>query len=380
MRSEKPELFDSNPEVVDVVEDGCRARTAPIVGAEEAVPGSQQLLKMSQARRLLAECQTVDEVLGIRDMAEAMRVCQRLSNQGLAAQNAAAEIKLRAERKAGELLAAMPKHNGDPRSHDVTRLKDMGIEKMESHRYQKIASVGEEVFEKHVAETMLAGAELTTQGVLRLAKSAAKQRRNQDDESKVIQQEDADVSPRSGGSLAALVTAGHKFGTIYADPRWRCGARATSAKGNAASVSVEELMAMPVAEVAAENAHLHLWTPNAMLADAIAVMRAWGFRYASVLVWLKDPEGKSEYWRDATELVVLGVRGNCAFADRTLKSWIEAPSGTDASKPEEIRGLIERVSPGPRLDLFASAAVEGWTVLGNAVRKSPTRKGVTHES
>ena len=63
------------------------------------------------------------------------------------------EIKLRAERRAGVILGEMPKHDGTPRSHDVTRLADLGIAKMDSHRWQKIASVPEDDFEGFIAET-----------------------------------------------------------------------------------------------------------------------------------------------------------------------------------------------------------------------------------
>lgn len=75
----------------------------------------------------------------------------------------AAELKLRAERRLGELLAEMPKNNGRPLSHDVTRLADLGIGRMDSSRWQKLAGIDEERFEEHIEQGRLSG-ELTTAG------------------------------------------------------------------------------------------------------------------------------------------------------------------------------------------------------------------------
>ena len=98
------------------------------------------LAKFKRARKLLAECQTIDDAKAIRDQAEAVRVYCKQQSNGLSAQNYAAEIKLRAERKCGQLLAAMEKHKGgrpskENRSHDVTGLEELGIGKMQSHRW-----------------------------------------------------------------------------------------------------------------------------------------------------------------------------------------------------------------------------------------------------
>jgi 5,10-methylene-tetrahydrofolate dehydrogenase/methenyl tetrahydrofolate cyclohydrolase len=86
------------------------------------------LARISEARKALAAAKSLDDVLQIRDQAEALRVYVKAASDSLEAANAAAEIKLRAERKAGEMLAAMEKHNGDPRLQDATRLEDLGIE------------------------------------------------------------------------------------------------------------------------------------------------------------------------------------------------------------------------------------------------------------
>lgn len=125
---------------------------------------------ITAAKRSLAQASSLDEVLELRDKAEAIRTYLRASRESLEAQNAAADIRLRAERKAGELLAEMDKHNGDPRSHDVTRLADLGITKMQSSRWQSIARVPEEKYIEIVAECNASGCELTQAMILRAEK------------------------------------------------------------------------------------------------------------------------------------------------------------------------------------------------------------------
>lgn len=137
-----------------------------------AVPDT--LPHFDRARHELEIARSIDEVKLIRDQAEALRQYARVSGQSLDMQNSAAEIKLRAERKAGELLAAMPKHPGAATpSHDVSalppRLADIGISPMQSSRWQAEALVPEPVFEDYLEATKDAGEEITTAGLLRAA-------------------------------------------------------------------------------------------------------------------------------------------------------------------------------------------------------------------
>jgi phage N-6-adenine-methyltransferase len=133
---------------------------------------NNSLTNISAARTALARASTLEDVLTIRDKAEAIRVYVKAAAESLETQNAAAEIKLRAERKAGEMLAEMDKNKGaaiPTRSHDVTTLADLGITKMQSSRWQKEASVSDEVFEQLVADCRDEHKELTQSLVLKAA-------------------------------------------------------------------------------------------------------------------------------------------------------------------------------------------------------------------
>jgi N6-adenosine-specific RNA methylase IME4 len=86
-------------------------------------------------------------------------------------------------------------------------------------------------------------------------------------------------------------------------------------------------------------------------------------------VWVKPQIGMGNYWRVSHEFLLLGVRGSLPFADKSLRNWLEEPRGRHSAKPERVRDLIHKASPGPRLELFARRAVEGWTCWGNEIRR-----------
>lgn len=318
---------------------------------------------VGKAIEALRQAASVDEVKEIRDKAQAILAYVKQAGDGLEAQNAAAEIKVRAERRAGELLAEMPKHNGDPRSHDVTRLQDMGIEKMQSSRWQRIASIPEQTFEQQIVEWKDSDKEITTAGLLKLAKGIAVDKATG---------EEVVISEGSSADLNGLISQGTKFGCIYADPPWQYGNQGTRAAtdNHYPTMPIPDICALPISQLAAENAHLHLWTTNAFLFDAKQVMEAWGFTYKSVMVWTKPQMGIGNYWRVSHEFLLLGVRGSAPFRDRSIMSWQTADRGQHSAKPGMFRQLIERVSPGPYLELFARDQHEKWTVWGNQIKRS----------
>ena len=124
-----------------------------------------------------------------------------------------------------------------------------------------------------------------------------------------------------------------------------------------------------IAQLAAENCHLHLWATSPLLPEALNVMEFWGFTYKSSWIWIKPQMGLGNYWRLGHEFLLLGVRGQLGFLDHSQRSWIEADRTTHSTKPEEVRELIEKVSPGPYLELYGRHAPPNskWTVYGNQI-------------
>src|SRR5262249_59078714 len=131
------------------------------------------------------------------------------------------EIKLRAERRLGELLAQTVNHNG---SRGVGRTMKPtipeGVTKAQSHRWQRLASLPEEAFEGYVGAARDGRQELTTAGALKLAKTAANAERLRPA---------VEATPHAYRRLEALIATGKQFATIYADPPWRYDNQATRA-------------------------------------------------------------------------------------------------------------------------------------------------------
>lgn len=172
-------------------------------------------------------------------------------------------------------------------------------------------------------------------------------------------------------SLEALARRGLRFGTVYADPPWAY--QNTAARGAAEdhyrTMTLTDICGLAVPELLAPKAHLHLWTTAVFLPDAFEVIRAWGFTYKSCFVWVKPLIGCGNYWRLAHEFLLLGVRGRTPFRDKSERSWQEMSRGRHSGKPERLRSVIERVSPGPYLELFGRKPVDGWVVFGDTIER-----------
>ena len=171
-----------------------------------------------------------------------------------------------------------------------------------------------------------------------------------------------------------------RYATILADPPWqfqnRTGKMAPEHKRllRYPTMEMQEILQMPVGRIAAAQSHLYLWVPNALLAEGLEVLRAWGFTYKTNLVWYKvrkdggpDGRGVGFYFRNVTELVLFGVRGSMRTLTpgRTQVNLFSTRKREHSRKPDEIYQLIEACSPGPYLELFARFPHEGWSQWGN---------------
>lgn len=336
---------------------------------------ADQLALLSKAKSMLAKCVSVDEAKGIRDKAAAIAAYRKQQSESFDSILHATEIKLRAERRMGQLLAGMELHGSNQhkrRLPDATSsLSDLGISKSQSHRWQTEAEVPEKTFEQFIDLCRSREIEPTSKLLYAAGKKLKAQKPIEpaDDSLSVIYPEQG----RTVGSLSEL--SGEKFGCIYADPPWQYGNQSTRAStdNHYGTMSLDALCEMPIAELAADAAHLHLWTTNGFLFDAKRVMEAWGFEYRSCFVWVKPQMGIGNYWRVSHEFLLLGIRGNAKrFNNRSLISWGEFPRGEHSEKPDAVRGFIEMASPGPYLELFGREAFDGWTVFGNQI--NPQRK------
>ncbi len=162
-----------------------------------------------------------------------------------------------------------------------------------------------------------------------------------------------------------------EFATIVADPPWpSMHQRATYHRGKPErhypTMTVDDIAAMDVP--AAPDAHLWLWGVNRLMEDAYRVVRAWGFTPMSVLTWCKRGPGMGYYLRNNTEHCIFATRGKPMVpASAVTSTWFEWPRRRHSEKPSEFFEVVEQVSPGPRLELFARALRDGWTCWGNEI-------------
>jgi N6-adenosine-specific RNA methylase IME4 len=170
------------------------------------------------------------------------------------------------------------------------------------------------------------------------------------------------------------------FSTILADPPWRfqnrTGKMAPEHKRlrRYRTMSIEEICRLPVAAHAADKSHLYLWVPNALLPWGLRVLEAWGFQYKSNIVWYKvrkdggpDGRGVGFYFRNVTELVLFGVRGQMRTLNpgRRQVNLFNTRKEEHSKKPNELYQIIEACSPGPYLELFARERMPRWTQWGD---------------
>lgn len=171
-----------------------------------------------------------------------------------------------------------------------------------------------------------------------------------------------------------------QFGTILADPPWRFANRTGKMApehtrlSRYGTMSLDEIRELPVGDLALTQSHLYLWVPNALILEGLSVMEAWGFTYKTNIVWFKtrkdggpDGRGVGFYFRNVTELLLFGTRGNfrTLAPGRRQTNIITSQKREHSRKPDEQYDIIEQCSPGPYLELFARHRRVGWRAWGD---------------
>lgn len=184
-----------------------------------------------------------------------------------------------------------------------------------------------------------------------------------------------------------------RYATILADPPWpqKGGGPLKGGHGEGfigttdsqpmpyPTMTVQQIMSLRVAAVAAADAHLYLWTTSGFLPQAFRVMASWGFRYSTTIVWAKAPMGGGLGGAHgiATEFLLFGRRGSLRAHGRVRRNWFtwkrpynEHGKPMHSAKPPEAVDLVEQVSPGPYLELFARSERDGWDSWGDQLPAS----------
>jgi N6-adenosine-specific RNA methylase IME4 len=342
-----------------------KVREARVTLARRPAP-PVALLKVEEARKLLALCERVDEVKQIRDAAQAVRAYYKQRKDGQAAAGSATEICLRADRRAGELLLkqekapAGRKSNGNrlPAATDSPpTYREQGIDKTWAKWSQDVARIDSADFEAEIRKKKEKGesslVSLTSRDIVKVVRELKREEKLEG-----IAEEGAKMAPLAGTKPCPVV---------YADPPWQYGNTA------GASAAADQYPTMPLADICAlkvpatKDAVLFLWATSPLLPEALQVVTTWGFTYKGSMVWDKG-SGTGNWVLNAHELLLIAVRGDmpCPAPANRPVSIIRTPASRHSEKPEAFAEAIERMFPGlPRVEMFARRTRVGWSAWGN---------------
>ncbi len=169
-----------------------------------------------------------------------------------------------------------------------------------------------------------------------------------------------------------------KYQIIYADPPWDLGKGGNGhwnlKNGKSRlpyeTMTVKEIMDLPIKEVAEKDSHLYLWTINKYLEQSYEVARRWGFNVSTVITWCKKPHGLGlgGAFVQTTEHLLFCRRGKLPTNKRVDTTWIEHKRLKHSEKPQIFRDMILKASGDKkRIELFAREKVDGWDSWGNEI-------------
>lgn len=319
------------------------------------------LILWDKMKSAITECHSVDEVATIRNQAEAYRYALKQAKESPEVIRKAEEIKLRAERRAGELLKEIPREQGKRNDATLSQgdtkladtLEENEITRQTASKWQKIASIPEDKFENFLSVQK----ELSTAGVLKVASEIKRELRYTEINNIELKTD-------------------KKYRIIYADPPWKYNEVQHVSEGkfqetilgsHYSSMSISELCDLPVKEITNEDAVLFLWVTSPLLEDSFELIKAWGFKYKTSMVWDKVKHNVGNYVSVRHEFILICTKGSCLPDIKKLhNSVIREPRTEHSAKPDSVRELIDSIySKGNKIELFARKKIKDWDTWGN---------------
>ena len=329
------------------------------------------IMRYDVARQAVAEAKTFDDVKKLRTYADMAREYARHA-QDRTMELDAIEIRIRAERRLGEILkverdagrlATRETAVKSSTTEELDTLTDIGVDKKLSARAGKLAGWREPEFEAEVAqwrELIEAGLDRPKADIMR-----AKQRREQRE---------------AAEAMAEPSQIDEVYPVIVIDPPWPMGRIHRNVRPNQTgldypTMGLDEIGALDIP--ATPDCHLFLWTTQKFLPPALDIAGAWGFRYVCLFTWHKpggfQPVGLPQY---NAEHVVYARKGSPTFRDtKAFPLCFSASRGAHSEKPTEFYDMIRRVTEGPRIDMFGRRDISGFKPWGNQAPRPTTPNG-----
>jgi site-specific DNA-methyltransferase (adenine-specific) len=356
------------------------------------------LRKIEQSKLAIREVKNLDEIKKVIDQGEALRAYAKSAKMSAEIQADIAELNLIAERRLGEISAAMEKSKGGqphqkkstcPKGGQVetktAALAKVGVTRQRASEAERLAKIDDGVFndllktarEKSIPKTdikKLARMDKAKQRAVAdkistgEAKSVIDAQRKVLKENIVSQYKDA---PKGKSKSVDIHTTKNKYRVIYADPPWaygdsRSGAGTTGATDHYPTMPLKDICALPVKDITDDNAVLFLWVTSPLLEDCFSVIKAWGFKYKASFVWDKIKHNMGHYNSVRHELLLICTKGSCVPDNAKLYDSVQSiERGEHSEKPEEFRDIINTLyDSGKKLELFARKQADNWDTWG----------------
>jgi hypothetical protein len=315
---------------------------------------NNELVLLQNARTALSQVSTFDDAREIRDKADAVRHYARQAKLGQELVVEAAVLKLRAERRLGEILRETQlatgvegnQHADIPGEPNGVLLSELGISKSESSRMQRIAELAKEVFETYVRTELESQREPTITGVMRLVR-----------ESKPVNAKPVgapETKCKSVASLDELLRSGLRFKNILINTR-------------SATASYEQLETLPILQLLDESGAAYLWTSTERLLETLDLADAWELSYRGMELFVPPRNLTPE---QSPHLLVCFQQESSQCTESRESSWIVCPQLENDGVPLAVYRYIETSQPGLALGIHTQSLPQGehWSVYGNPMQ------------
>ena len=319
------------------------------------------------AKQQLAEIKTIETGVEYLNKVKAIETWAKAEKKDAELQNIIAEQKLRTQRILGALLKESDLMS---RKKDSASLSNFQLNYKQSHEFQKIASLPQEIFEQEIATAKKESSkriELTTSRMLNAVKDWQK------DKSKDEWQKKVDKNPMTNNFID-IYNTDKKFRVIYADPAWsyndkKKGHLTGGATDHYDTMTLSEICNLPINNLLEKNAVLFLWVTSPLLREGLQTIETWGFSYKTSFIWDKVAHNMGHYNSVRHEFLLVATKGSCTPDNIKLYDSVQTieKSKKHSEKPIEFMDIIDSLyTYGNKIELFSrKIKKDNWYGWGN---------------